>query len=261
MKSHAPGKSLLMAVLMAGCASTPKILPKNEINEPVFHQTDFYALGASIGPTWTQREGENTFRQGMYVAPDITLEYKVSDWASYSLLPVFWNLRLTGEQYSDGAHLKIRKLHVAFHGGISGLGYSSRDHFVASGLVSLEGKYLIGPNWFLGAGLESVWGNLEKWGRRIDGVSVGVGAQMNDWNSLKLTYSLSRFEIPRSFAYGYGEIMHLDGDTRTEVGLRHTCYAWRNHVLGPELGFAYRNYSISETLQLAIGAHYAYMFD
>src|SRR5690606_27970187 len=53
MKYHAPGIFLLPAFLMIGCASAPKILPKNEINEPVFHQTDFLALGAGIGRTWS----------------------------------------------------------------------------------------------------------------------------------------------------------------------------------------------------------------
>lgn len=261
MKCRVHVKSVFLAFWVVGCASVPKTLPKNEINEPVFHQTDFNSLGVAVGPTWTQREGGDTYRKGIYVLPNFIFNYKVSDWASYSLLPVFWNFRLSGEQYSDSAHLKVRKLHIALHGGISGIGYSSRDGWVSSGLVSLEGKYLINRNWFVGTTLKSGWDDLEAWDTRVDRLTLGAGTQISDRNSLKLSYSLNRFELPRNTAYNYGEIYHLDGDTRTEVGLRHTYYAWRKHVLGSDLGFAYRNYSPSKTMQLSAGVHYAFMFD
>lgn len=261
MKNHATGISLLAVFYLVGCASAPKILPRNEINEPVFHQTDFFALGAGIARTWTQREGGDSYREGGYVLPMFNYQNKVSDWASYTLLPVFWNLRLTGEQYSDSEQLKQRKLHIAFHGGINNLGYSSRDGLVSGGLVSLEGKYLFNRYVFLGAVLKSGLDNLENRSSRIDGFSAGFGAQVSERNSLKWTYSLQRFILPRNTAYDIGGIYHLDGDTRTKVDLRHTYYAWRKHVLGSEIGFAYRNYSVSSTRQFALGVHYAYMFD
>jgi|GEM_PF-6299844 len=261
MKYHAPGIFLLPAFLMIGCASAPKILPKNEINEPVFHQTDFLALGAGIGRTWSQREEGDPYKERGYVLPILNYENKVSDWAGYTLLPVFWNLRLTGEQYSDNVHLKPQKLHIAFHGGINYLGYSSRDGLVSGGLASLEGKYLINRYWFLGTVLKSGLEDLEDRSSRIDGFSAGFGAQVSERNSLKWTYSLQRFILPRNTAYDIGGIYHLDGDTRTKIDLRHTYYAWRKHVLGSEIGFAYRNYSVSTTRQFALGVHYAYMFD
>lgn len=255
------GKPLLLAFLMAGCATAPKLLPRNEINDPVFHKTDFIALGAVGGNSWTRREGGDAFRDDIYLVPDLAFETHVNSWASYGLLPVFWNLLLTGEQYSDGAHLKIRKLNIAFHGGITGVAYSSRSGWETGALLALDGKYLITRNWFLGAELKAEWEDLAEWDSRIDRISIGVGAQVTERNSLKLTYALNRFDLPWDEAYNYRGIFHLDGDTRTKVELRHTYYAWRNHVLGPELGFAYRNTSVSKTLQIAVGAHYAYMFD
>lgn len=254
-------KPVLVSLLVAGCASSPKLLPKNEINKPVFHQTDFIALGAASGPSWARREGSGTFRDSIYFIPNFNYEIKVNDWASYTLLPVLWNLRMTGEQYSDSAHLKLRKLHVAFHGGISGLAFSSRDGWVSSGLIALESKYLIDRKWFLGALLLGEMDDLGDWGRRTNRLSIGIGAQVSDRNSLKMAYSLSRFELPRYRAFNIGGYYHFDGDTRTELDLRHTYYAWRKHVLGSEIGFDYRNYSVSKTGQFSIGVHYAYMFD
>lgn len=265
---HPCRKAIAMAILagicmlhLAGCSSRPKLLPRNEINEPVFHTTHFSGLGIALGPTWVREPGSDGYRNGVYAEPGYYYERNVNRWASFVLWPGFWNLLLSGEQYADSGSLKVRKLHLSVHGGVSGLSYSQRDGWQATGLAQLTGKFLIDRSWFIQsvAGRQSY--DLSDIAYGIDFFTADLGWQVSAGNSLHFAYGLSHYDIPDASVGNVGGIEYHDGDIQTRMALRHSFYAGPKHVFGPEAHVSYRNSGFIDGHALGIVVHYRFLFD
>lgn len=249
-----------MVALLAGCSSGPVLMPKNEINEPIFHTTDFTSLQAGLGAYRSRVPDSSRYRPGMYFAPGLTFDRPVSDWASYSLLPVFWNLLLTGEQYDDESTLRIGKPAIALHGGITGLAFSSRSGWQTSAAFAMNMKMvwsrLLFSDMESGAripDLANVENSMVYW-------AIGTGAQVSERNSLKLAYNYTLFLLEPYRAFRIHEIDYAHRDDQSGWSLRHSFYAGRRHVLGTEAGFMFKNADFRTEHALWYGIHYAYRF-
>jgi hypothetical protein len=260
-------KSLPAAFLFACAPGAPKIIPQNEINEPVFHKTPYGGLGASQGKVWSSFDERRLLSghavrdmEGIYFSPRFYLDYNVNAWAGYTLLPVFWNFLLTGEQYSDSTHLALRKLNVALHAGVSGLAYSQASGWVMSGLVDFEGKYLVDGRTFLQSGIGREIYDLDDITHAINRFSAGIGEQVSERNSVILAYDIFYYDIPKRSGTNYQGIGFAAKDTRTEVTLRHTWFAGHRNSVGPEIAYFYKNLDFIRNHGVKLGLHYDYIF-
>lgn len=234
------------------------------MHEPVFHKTPFASVGAGLGKSWSKYAlgDEPGFRlDGIYFDPIVMLEAPVSDWASYSLLPVLWNFLLTGEQYADSTSLKVGKANVAAHAGISGFSFSSREGWRFNGLLAVNGKILVSRNVFLTGSLGMDFYDLKMPRSTVNGLGLGAGVQVTERNSIHLGYDIRHFNIPWNSESNYLGIRFREDDTRTEWTIRHAFYAGRNHVFGPELAFAYRNTDVEGNRAVKAGFRYRYAWD
>lgn len=256
--SAAAAVSLL---LLGGCSSRPKLLPENEINEPVFHTTHFMGLGASLGPVWFRGQGDDGHERATAFDPRIYLVTNVNRWASFTLWPAFWNLLLTGEQYADGGGLKVRKIHLSFHGGVSGLTYSPKDGWQFTGLAQLTGKFLLDENWFVGVETGRSLYDLGDMAHGVNQFAADLGTQLSPRNSLRFTYGMAHYDLPDDSHSNTSGIKYSDGDVRTKLALQHSFYAGRKHVFGPEASLSYRNAGFEDGHAFGFGLHYRYLFD
>lgn len=249
-----------MIAMLTGCASGPVLMPKNEINEPIFHTTDFTGLKAGLGPVFSRVPDSSRYQDGPYVDPGVTFVRPVSHWASYSLVPVFWNLLLTGEQYADPSTLRIGKPAAALHGGISGIAYSSRSGWQVSASLSGDMKMVWNRMLFSDMALGAQVPDLGTWEYSIYHWSIGMGGQLSDRNSLKLAYKYTLFLMEPFTGYWDRQILFSHRDDQSSWSLRHSFYAGRRHVLGPEAGFMFKNADFRTEHALWYGIHYAYRF-
>jgi hypothetical protein len=251
----------MTAVLLAGCAPGPVLMPKNEINEPLFHTTVFTALEAGLGPVLSRVPYSGKYQPGVYFTPGVTFDRPVSAWAGYSLLPVFWNLLLTGEQYADASTLRTGKPAIALHGGINGLAYSQRSGWQTSAALSLDMKMVWNRLLFTDMDMGTGFPDLGAWENSMHHWAVGMGAQFTERNSLKLSYKYTLFLVEPGAEYRDREILFSDRDDQSGWFLRHSFYAGRRHVLGPEAGFLFKNADFRTEHALWYGFHYAYRFN
>ena len=249
-----------MIALLTGCSSGLVLMPKNEINEPIFHTTDFTSLQARVGAVRSRVPDSSRYRPGIYFAPGLTFDRPVSDWASYSLLPVFWNLLLTGEQYSDESTLRIGQPAIALHGGIEGIAYSSRAGWQTSAALSLDMKMVWNRLLFSDMELRAEIPDLATVENSLYHWSIGTGGQISERNSLKLEYKYTLFLLEPYAAYRHYEIAFRHRDDGSGWSLRHSYYAGRRHVLGTEAGFLFKNDDFRTEHAFWYGIHYAYRF-
>lgn len=262
-------KEYFVLLIFFGCSSAPKILPKNEINEPIFHKTNFAALGTSLGKSWSWFDPRWNFlsnqrythQDDIYVNPAIEYDRNENAWATYTLLPVFWNLLWTGEQYADSSNLKIKKLDLAFHGGISGLSYSQASGWVTSGLLAISGKYLFNNHLFATSILGVDAGDLDRIENTVDEAELQFGWQTTERNSISLDYHIWHFNYPRFDMIQDQGIYYRDADSRSQWMLRDLFYFKRKNVFGPEAMFIYKNYDVLRNHCIELGFHYEYRFD
>lgn len=255
-------------MLLAGCTSAPNLLPNNEINEPLFHKTHYLSLGAGQGRTWTRFDERLTWfgepisgNDGIYVDPRLMHEAKTSEWSSFTLTPAFWNFLLTGEQFSEAGSLITRKLALTLHGGVSGFFYSQADGLYFTGLLALQGKFLLSETVFLHSIMEVETPDLRKMGTTINSFSLGVGKQITERNSLRLDYGILHFNIPRYSSANHLGLLFEDNDSQTHWTLRHSFYAGRKHVFGPEATYLYKNLGVTRNRAIKLGLHYRFVWD
>lgn len=265
-----------LGALLAACSSTPKILPRNERNDPVFHQTDFTYIGVAGGPTWTRHDealryssgpdlhdtvGGSEFVPAIYFNPRYSYTRMVGRAASYTLVPVYWNLLVTGDQYADSVNLAANRLHFSLHGGINGLSYSQRDGWVWSAEAALAGKCLLGSRGFLSAGASLHWDDLSNASLRRYRASLLAGRQLTGRGSLHAEYELTYYDLPEWTWANFRGIEFLGEDVQSDVNLRYTFYATPKHVFGPEAGVVFRDRGTADNFSLSLGAHYRFVFE
>lgn len=250
----------LGAALLAGCSSRPPMRPTNEINEPVFYRFDYLSGEALAGGEFTQ-DPAGDFEPGVLFQPRVTFEKNVSPWAGFSLWPAYWNFLLTGDQYDAGGNPAIGKLNLTAHGGLNGLGYSSRDGLVLSGGLGLRGKYLLNEQLFLRANLLAELTDLAAPGNNLASLETGLGLQATAVHSLLLTHSLTVHKAdPGRYHHRHG-LKHFDGDLNNEVRLGHKAYLTPSHVVGPEIGYGFRNHEIGSAGYFLVGLKYRYVVE
>lgn len=251
-----------MTALLAGCASGPVLMPRNEINEPLFHTTDFTSLEAGPGYVVFKDFRSSLYQGAPYFDPGATFARPVSDWASYSLLPIYWNLLLTGRQYADdGTTLRMGKPAIALHGGITGVAYSSRSGWQTSAGLSLDMKMVWNRFLFTYMDLGAVMPDLGTVENSMYHWTFATGGQLSERNSLKLAYKYTLFLLEPYTAYRDREILFGHRDDQSAWSLRHSYYAGRRHVLGPEAGFLFKNADLFTEHAFWCGIHYAYRFN
>ena len=253
-------KNIWMMALLTGCGSGPVLMPKNEINEPIFHTTDFTGLQAGTGAIRSRVPDSSRYRPAIYFAPALVFDRPVSAWASYSLLPVYWNLLLTGEQYADGSTLRTGKPALALHGGVSGISYSQRSGWQTTAALSLDMKMVWNRFLFTDMGLGALVPDVATVENSMYHWAVGMGGQISERNSLKLEYGYTLFLLEPFTAYRDHEILFGHRDDRSNWSLRHSFYAGRRHVMGPEGGFLFKNSDFRTEHAWWYGIHYAYRF-
>lgn len=242
---------LLPAFVLLACGPGRFLVPRNESEEPVFRQSHFASAGGSGGFASTEA--------GYYLQPLIWCEANVSPWASFTNLPLYWNFLLSGDQY-DGETLQRDRLHLSLHGGLAGLAYSSRDGWEFPGNVILQGKYLTG-SWFLVPAVGVDLHDLREPASTAGRASLSLGYQADDRNSLRVGYGFTRYQLPGGRSLDHRGVAFRDGETRSDLQVRHSLYLAGRHVLGPEAGVSIRNRDPAENHSLSAGFHYRYVFD
>lgn len=250
MSVRLPLALVLSGVLLA-CGPGKFLVPRNESEEPVIRQSHFASVGGSGGAAT---------EAGYYLLPLIWCEASVAPWASFTNLPLYWNFLLSGDQYDGGGILLRQRLHLSLHGGLSGLAYSSRDGWEFPGNVVLQGKYLDG-RWFLVPALGVDIHDLMKRGSLAGRGSLALGFQADDRNSLRVGYGFTRYRLPAGSSLDHRGIRYRDGESRSDVQVRHSLYLAGRHVLGPEAGVSLMNRDPAGNLSLSAGLHYRYVFD
>lgn len=249
-----------VAISLAGCASAPMTLSRNEINEPVFHETHYATLGVSAGPVAGLSRDSGGYRRDFYFLPRFLYEYNVSPWASFTLWPVFWNFLLTGNQFAENSDLRIGKPLIALHGGISGFAYSQREGFLFPGLAVLSGKYRFNESWFADCTGEIQLRDARSAANSTYGFSMGLGDQVGAKNSLNLGYAIEYFRSEPGLTYSDHHLEFRDGNAQTKLSLSHSYYPSPHHVLGPELIFSFKDSDFRNENYVALGLHYDYRF-
>lgn len=247
-------------ILFQGCSSAPMALARNEINEPVFHGTHYASLGVSAGPVANLSRDAGSSRQDFYFMPRFLYEYNLGPWASFTLLPVFWNFLLTGSQFSGSSDLGAGKPLIAFHGGISGFSYSQREGFLLPGLAALSGKFRFNDSWFAVLDGSARLRDVRTTANSTYGFSMGLGEQVGGKNSVKLAYALDYFHSETGLVYEDLGLEFRDGNARTKLILDHSYYPSPHHVLGPEVVFSFKDSDFRNENYLALGLHYDYRF-
>ena len=249
---------------MLGCAGQPHIRPPNELNEPVFHATRYFSMGAAGGQTVSRNDDLRIFGPvedplwSLYFQPVFIFDIPVSRWAGYSGLPVYWNFLLTGEQYADTTHLLSGKWNIAAHGGIAGISYSQRTGWEVPANLEINFKRTIGTAFFLDGEIGAETFHIRHPERRREFTGLGFGWQATERNSFKLE---SHFDAYRLSPAQWIEerAMKLRGDDYLlSFSLRHSYYA-RGNSVGPEIRYGFRNGEPKDAL-LEFGLAYAYRF-
>jgi hypothetical protein len=247
--------------VLAGCSPGARALSRNEINEPVFHETDFASLGASAGPVADRTREPGGYRSDFYFMPRFQYDFKVGPWASFTLLPVFWNFLLGGSQYPGNlSDLGIGKPLIALHGGVSGFSYSQRDGFDFPGAAALSGKYLFDASWFADMEGAAELRDVRSTANSTYGLSLGLGNQFTAKNSVKLEYAIRYFRFEPGLRYSDHDLWFGNGNAQTKLLLRHSYYPSPRHVLGPEFVFSFKDSDFRKEHYLALGFHYDYRF-
>lgn len=251
----------IVSSLFFGCSRAPAILAKNEINEPVFRESHYLAVGgeASYDSPWEDGTDFGS-RHHFQVLPYVSHAVLVSPWAGFSFWPLFWNFRLTGGQYAADGELKTGALLLALHGGVTGFAYSQREGWLFTGAVSLDGKYRFGAAWFADAEADAQSLDLASLEDRLYGFSAGLGNQVSARNSLKLAARYDYFDLTAHTAFEDHALSFRKGDTRWEASLNHSFYPTPRHALGPRAGIAFRDGASRKGYYLTLGLHYDFRF-
>lgn len=268
-----------LGALLAACSTAPKILPRNELNEPVMHQTHYTAIGFGAMPELLHTDLQYSDPQAGYyqesgsfgfefhALPRLAYERSVAPWASFSILPVYWNLLLTGDQYAASASLKTGKLHAAFHGGPTGIHHVEGEGWRLTGEVELSGKYLASQRWYYAPTAGVAWSNHTEIGEQQRYAQVVAGWQLREEHSFSFGGRFTAFAAPSGeislsrARLGTEELNVEDGDYWTSLWVGNTNYLGPRHVFGTELGFTWREGDNEATQGYRIGAWYRFVFE
>jgi hypothetical protein len=234
----------VLSAILAACAPSGRILPRNESNEPVFYKTHYFSFGNAVSAARLREKGDDDSLSLRYFHPIVLGYINMGPWASFFALPVFWNFLLTGEQYADSRSLQSGKLHVALHGGLTGLGFSSRRGWMADERIGLAGKYLFGPRLFWSQALLADWhqsqGRDSLAGENLSNVVLAgqLGRQFTDGLSSSLLYSMSYYHDKDHIANNRAGGLGMRSETFLhELGWRSSWYWTPRNVLGFSASF------------------------
>lgn len=247
--------------ILIGCSSRPPMRPVNEIKEPVFHRLDYLAAGILVGGEFTRDSSDDAHEPGLLSVPRMTFVKNVSPWASFSLWPLYWNLLLTGDQYGGGGNLEAGRLHMAAHGGLNALGYGSRDGWFLGAALGLRGKYLLDDRLFLRADLLAEFADLAAPGKFRGSLVSGLGCQVSPMHSVLVSHTLTVHNADQGRYFLRHGLRHFDGDLGNEIRLGHKAYLTPSHIVGPEIGYGFRNGAIGSEGYFLVGLKYRYVVE
>jgi hypothetical protein len=250
-----------LALIIWGCSSTPRLQPINRINEPLFSRANYASLGIRPGRSWVDLEGDGQSRQGIYLTPDFSLDYNVNEWASYLLLPTYWNFLMTGNQYADSLNLRRRKLHLTMHGGLNGVFYSARNGLGFPAEWGLAAKYLCNDWIYLASHIGLGIFDIKEASENHYDFGGELGWQMTKKSAFSLSYAFMHFHLSGYHNVNRFGLWHFDGDSNSELFLKHAYYIRGKHIIGPEIGYGYRNSGSDGRKYLLAGFTYRYVFD
>jgi hypothetical protein len=164
--------------------------PVNEIHEPVFYPLDYVAAEALAGGEFSRDSAAGPREPAFLFEPRVAFEKNVNPWAGFSFWPLYWNFLLTGDPNDAGGNPEEGKLNLAAHGGLDGIGYSTRDGWFLSAAVGLRGKYLLDEKTFLKGDLQAGIADLAAPEKFQGSLESGLGYQATPIHSLLATYAL-----------------------------------------------------------------------
>ncbi|GEM_PF-4185961 len=247
--------------MLAACSWFPHVRPINSINDPVFHAPGYAAIGGTLikafnGPGTHLDPDQSTFE----FQPILLWETTSSPAVSHSIIPVYWEFLITGDQYRDSVHLIPHKLHATIHGGMTGIEYTWRDDWVFPADIGVKAKYLIDDAQYLVSDASLELFHVLRLRRNFSHLHLLYGFQADEWNALELSYRVSYFLIePGAYATKFG-IPHSKGDFNNEVFLNHWHSFRGHHLLGPEVGWGFRNLDYGTEAYFLAGLSYRYVF-
>jgi hypothetical protein len=252
---------LLAGVFLIGCSSKPPMRPVNEIHEPVFYRLDYLAAEVLAGTELVQDSAGAAHEPNLLFRPRVHFDKNITPWASFTFWPLYWNLLLTGDQYDAGGNPAVGKLNVIAHAGINGLGYSSRDGWYLGAAAGLRAKYLFGERLFLRANLLAEAPDLGRPDAGLVNLETDLGFQATAIHSVLFSHSLSHHRAGAGGYFRHHRIRHFDGDLHNEVRLGHKAYLTPSHIVGPEIGYGFRNHAVGEEGYFLVGLQYRYVVE
>lgn len=235
--------------------------PVNEINEPVFYRLDYLASEVLAGADFARDSSAGPRQRRLLFEPRVAFEKNLSPAVSLGLWPLYLNVLLTGDQYDAGGNPETGKLNVAAFGGLNGVGYSSRDGWALSAALGLRGKYLLDDRVFLRGNLLAELADLAAPGKFLGILEAGLGYQATPMHSLLVSHTLSYHKAGPGRYYLRHGLRHFDGDLGNEIRLGHKAYLTPSHVVGPEVGYGFRNHGVGGAGYFLVGIKYRYVVE
>lgn len=235
--------------------------PVNEINQPVFYRLDYVAAEALAGAAFSRDSEEAPREPGLWFEPRVTFEKNINPRAGFSFWPLYWNFLLTGDQYDAGGNPETGKLNLAAHGGLNGIGYSSRDGWLLGAALGLRGKYLHDDRFFLRGGLLAEVADLAAPGKSLLSLESGLGCQVTPVHSLLVSHALILHKADSGRYHFRHGLRFFDGDLGNEFRLGHKAYLTPSHIVGPEIGYGFRNGEMGGAGYFLVGLKYRYVVE
>lgn len=253
-----PLLSFSALLLATGCAFHSANPAPNEANEPLLHTSHYLTVGAQTRLLSGGEVDDIAWRGDL--APLGKLEVNVNRWSSFNLLPINWNILLTGEQYDDSTHLTVGKLHAIATGGLLGFAYSSADGFELPANLNLVGKMLFTPRVFAAA---SVGGSMAD---VLDPHGItwesGLKAGIQIWEPISIGAETSVLleQLDRGWFSQRDNVLFEDGDVSFYSGLTLQAYPSPRHILELAGGYRRKNPDATGPGQPIFRTSYRYVF-
>jgi hypothetical protein len=235
--------------------------PVNEIHEPVFYPLDYVAAEALAGGEFSRDSAAGAREPAFLFEPRVAFEKNVNPWAGFSFWPLYWNFLLTGDPNDAGGNPEEGKLNLAAHGGLDGIGYSTRDGWFLSAAVGLRGKYLLDEKTFLKGDLQAGIADLAAPEKFQGSLESGLGYQATPIHSLLATYALILHKADAGRYFLRHGVRHFDGDLGNELRLGHKAYLTPSHIVGAEIGYGFRNGDVGGAGYFLVGLKYRYVVE